>query len=244
MKKPIIGLSTGMMLDSDRQFEGSEQIYTNRDYTDAVTLSGGIPILLPIDKDTDNIKRQVELLDGLIITGGNDIFPYNYNQEPHVLLKDTLPERDTFELKLIKYAKEKEIPILGICRGHQLINVYEGGTLYQDLSLVENSTLRHWQKESRYVKTQRVNIKTDSILSKIYDNEIMINTFHHQAVDKVATCFEVIARTSDGIIEAIEHRDYPFLLGVQWHPEMLHSKCKDAQNLFTLFVNTCNTNRK
>ncbi len=237
-KKPIIGMSTALINDKDKGFSGSERVYVNRDFVNAVIKAGGVPMLIALNTDKEVIKAQMEVIDGLIITGGNDVFPLNYGEEPHRLLQKTRPERDEFDFELIKYAKEKKIPILGVCRGMQIMNVYAGGTLYQDLSLIEGETLRHVQKEDRFVKTHSVDIEEGSLLSTIYPDEIMVNSYHHQAIKDVAGEYEVISRAKDGIVEAIEHKDYPFLLGVQWHPEMLSVRCDEAVKIFKLLIDS------
>ncbi len=235
--KPIIGISTGMRAEDKPPFTLNELVYVSKDYVDAVIAAGAVPVLLPFNEDKEVMKAQASLIDGLILTGGHDVFPYNYNEPPHPLLKNTLPARDEFDFELLKIAKERNIAILGICRGMQIINVFEGGSLYQDLSLKDGDVMRHWQREPRYIKTQKVSIENNSILSQIYEEEIMVNTFHHQGVKVVADKFRVTAKAADGVVEAIEHPDYDFFVGVQWHPEMLHSKCDKAVDLFRLLVN-------
>ncbi len=237
-KRPIIGISTTMLSEKHGEWLGYERIYANRDYINSVLKAGGNPILIPMTNDKELILEQVDMVDGLILTGGEDIFPYNYGQEPHKKLGEVLIERDEFDYTLFSSAKKRKIPILGICRGMQIINTFEGGTLYQDLSIIDREIMQHNQKGSPYQKIQKVHIEKNSKLYSIYKDSIMVNSFHHQAIDKLAENYKVIAKTSDNIIEGIEHIDSKtFILGVQWHPEILHSVCNDAQNLFNLFIN-------
>ncbi len=234
--KPVIGISTSIMREVGGITPNYEQIHMSKDYVDAIIEAGGLPILIPLNLQEEVIKQQVSMLDALILSGGYDVFPYNYGQEPHPKCGEYLLERDEFEFKLLKEAKEKQIPILGICRGLQLINSFEGGDLYQDLSLIKGDILQHVQKCATDKKTQKVKLTNPSFLSDILPNEFMINSFHHQCIKNVAKEYTIIAQTSDDVIEAIQHRKYPFLLAVQWHPEMLHKVCNESKKIFKLFV--------
>jgi anthranilate synthase component II len=236
--KPIIGISSSIITDSNGSFAGYQRAYVNKDYVDAVIKAGGIPFIIPFSENEDVIKEQASIIDGLIISGGHDVSPYNYGQEPHQKLGDTFPERDKYETILYNYStKEKNIPVLGICRGMQLINVIENGTLFQDLSLIPNkNVLKHNQVSNPTLKTHKIEIKDDSILKNIFGKETMVNSFHHQALDKVGNNLEVIARASDDVVEAVKHKEFHFVLGVQWHPEMLAVKCQENLELFKLFI--------
>ena len=139
-------------------------------------------------------------------------------------------------MTLLEESKKRNIPIIGICRGFQLINVAAGGTLYQDLSLIPGNILKHNQVSNPTLKTHKIEIKENSFISSIFGKETMVNSFHHQAIDKVANDFIVVARASDGVVEAIEHKTYKFLVAVQWHPEMLAVNCEKARVLFSKFV--------
>ena len=172
----------------------------------------------------------------MILSGGHDVSPYNYGQEPNPKLGETFPERDTYDMLLLEESKKRNIPILGICRGSQIINVAAGGTLYQDLSLIPGNVLKHNQVSKPTLKTHKIQIEENSIISEIFGKETMVNSFHHQALDKVADDFKVVARASDGIVEAIQHKTYKFLVGVQWHPEMLAVECDEARELFKRLI--------
>ncbi len=238
-KKPIIGITTSLIIDKGKTFAGYKRVYVNKDYIDSIIQAGGIPLMIPFNENKDIIISQAQLIDGLLITGGHDVFPYNYGQEPHPKLGECFPERDEYEYLLLEEAKKRNIPVLGICRGHQIINTFEGGDLYQDMSLIEGEVLRHWQVDNPTQKTHKIKIEKDSMLSTICPEEIMVNSFHHQAIKNVAEGYKVIARASDGVVEAIENEKYRFLLGIQWHPEMLHAVCDDAKELFKQFVDEC-----
>ena len=235
-KMPIIGISSSIIVDNSGSFAGYMRAYVNKDYVDAVIRAGGVPLIIPFSVDKEVIISQAQLIDGLILSGGHDINPYNYGQEPSQKLGETFPERDTYDMLLLEESKKRNIPIIGICRGFQLINVAAGGTLYQDLSLIPGNILKHNQVSNPTLKTHKIEIKENSFISSIFGKETMVNSFHHQAIDKVANDFIVVARASDGVVEAIEHKTYKFLVAVQWHPEMLAVNCEKARVLFSKFV--------
>lgn len=235
-KRAIIGISSSIIVDNSGSFAGYKRAYVNKDYVDAVIRAGGVPLIIPFSTDKEVIISQAQLIDGLILSGGHDINPYNYGQEPSQKIGETFPERDTYEIILLEESKKRNIPILGICRGFQLINVAAGGTLYQDLSLIPGNILKHNQVSNPTLKTHKVEIKENSFISSIFGKETMVNSFHHQVIDKVANDFIVVAKASDGVVEAIEHKTYKFLVAVQWHPEMLAVNCEKARELFSKFV--------
>ena len=235
-KRAIIGISSSIIVDNSGSFAGYKRAYVNKDYVDAVIRAGGVPLIIPFSTDKEVIISQTQLIDGLILSGGHDISPYNYGQEPSQKIGETFPERDTYEIILLEESKKRNIPILGICRGFQLINVAAGGTLYQDLSLIPGNILKHNQVSNPTLKTHKVEIKENSFISSIFGKETMVNSFHHQVINKVANDFIVVAKASDGVVEAIEHKTYKFLVAVQWHPEMLAVNCEKARVLFSKFV--------
>ncbi|ATV69823.1 MULTISPECIES: gamma-glutamyl-gamma-aminobutyrate hydrolase family protein [Fusobacterium] len=235
-KKPIIGISSSVIVDDSGNFAGYKRAYVNKDYVDAVVRAGGVPLIIPFTTDKEVIISQVQVIDALILSGGHDVSPYNYGQEPNPKLGETFPERDTYDMLLLEESKKRNLPILGICRGSQIINVAAGGTLYQDLSLIPGNVLKHNQVSKPTLKTHKIQIEENSIISEIFGKETMVNSFHHQALDKVADDFKVVARASDGVVEAIEHKTYKFLVGVQWHPEMLAVECDEARELFKRLI--------
>lgn len=234
MKKAIIGISASMIFDSsDSRFLGYARSYVNDDYIQSVTRSGAVPITLPIVDSDEEVKAQVDLIDALILMGGQDVDPYLYGEETDKKHGMIYPRRDRFDYKLIKYAFEKGIPILGICRGHQILNVYFGGSLYQDLSYFSPDVLQHVQQACSYEATQTIQIEKNSILQRIIGDTKRVNSFHHLAVKDLADNFVVTARTKDGVVEAIEYQgDERYILGVQFHPEMMSSRDEDMQAIF------------
>ncbi len=211
---------------------GKDNFYLPKAYTRAILASGALPILLPVFKDDEMMEYLIESLDGLLLAGGGDIHPKFYNQPVQAELKKVNPERDEWEFQLLKRFKETGKPILGICRGIQVINVGFGGDLYQHIQ-------NHYQKEPTDRPSHEIFIKEDTLLHRLLRMErIMVNSFHHQAIKSLASGFLVSAYAPDNTIEAIEDPEHPFLLGVQFHPEYMY-KDKIIKRLFDGFVRGC-----
>ncbi|MDR1602326.1 MAG: gamma-glutamyl-gamma-aminobutyrate hydrolase family protein [Tannerella sp.] len=213
--RPLIGLSTGQN-ETSAVLKGT--------YIHAILKAGGAPVLIPVTTDGVALREIVAGLDGLVMTGGEDVDPQWYDESPRQQLGVVDPERDVYDLKLVKLAADRNIPILGICRGEQLINVAFGGTLYQDIpSQRDGRTLiRHVQKMPGKYASHRASVVSGSQLAEIIgEGEHGVNTFHHQAVKDVAPGFRPVAWSPDSIVEAIEaYPEYP-VLAVQWHPEAM-----------------------
>lgn len=236
--RPVIGLSGSIIIEKADGFEGYRRSYINEDYVDSVIVNGGTPVILPLTTNETIIESYLESIDGLILSGGHDVYPMNYNEEPLQKLGQVYPDRDYFDFKLLELAIKKEIPILGICRGFQLMNVYHGGSLYQDLSYRENETIKHDQKYTSHITTHSLIVEKDTKLFNIFENEnLMVNSFHHQILNRIGEDLIVSARAKDGVAEAIEHKTYDFMLGVQWHPEMLHKSEMIMNNIFKELIN-------
>jgi len=170
-KKPIIGISSSVIVDDSGNFAGYKRAYVNKDYVDAVVRAGGVPLIIPFTTDKEVIISQVQVIDALILSGGHDVSPYNYGQEPNPKLGETFPERDTYDMLLLEESKKRNLPILGICRGSQIINVAAGGTLYQDLSLIPGNVLKHNQVSKPTLKTHKIQIEENSVISSIFGKE-------------------------------------------------------------------------
>ena len=244
MKKPIIGISASMIFEEkDELFLGDKYSCVAHSYVDAIYKSGGIPVVLPILKDISAIREQVKLLDGIVLSGGRDVDPHFYGEEPLEKLQAIFPERDVHELALIKFAVELNKPILGVCRGQQILNVAFGGNLYQDISYMPGEHIKHNQIGSPYQPTHSIKIDKKSTLFKMADKlEVeRVNSFHHQAIKKLADDFKVIATAPDGVIEAIEYsgKEDLFIMAVQFHPEMMYDKNIFARTIFKKFVDIC-----
>jgi microsomal dipeptidase-like Zn-dependent dipeptidase/gamma-glutamyl-gamma-aminobutyrate hydrolase PuuD len=190
-------------------------------YTNAVVKAGGTPVLIPLTTNQGVLEEIVSRIDGLVLSGGGDIYSPLFNEDLHPAVTDYDLERDHYEIELVRLAAERQIPILGICRGNQVINVAFGGSLIQDIpSQVPGSTINHSQSEARETATHAIRITPYSTLYQIIKAEnIRVNSFHHQAVKVVAPEFETVAEAEDGVIEAIESTEGKAILGVQWHPE-------------------------
>ena len=237
MKKPVIGFSTSIMVDREGDFAGYERIYVNRDYIQSVIAAGAVPLMLPLEDSEENLKESLELVDGVIFSGGHDISPFRYQEEPHTKLEEICPERDQFDFTLYRLVKERFLPILGLCRGCQLMNVAEGGSLYQDLSEKTTESLKHSQGHGPSIPTHSVRVSPESKLRQILGRgEIKVNSFHHQALKEVPDTLDVSGRAFDDVVEAIELKDYSFGIGVQFHPEMLQEKDEDMKKLFRALV--------
>ena len=213
-KMPIVGISGSVMIDQGGMFPGYHRSYVNEDYVNSVIQNGGIPVIIPVSDVTEVLDSYIDKIDALILSGGHDVCSMNYNEEPCPKMGDIFPERDKFDFALLERAEKKRIPILGICRGAQVINVYHGGSLYQDVSMCDTAAVKHWQGHFPEQVTHSVDI-----------------------MKNVAPDFNVVARAADGVVEAIEHKDYPMLIGVQWHPEMMHKKSMQMNLLFNALIN-------
>ncbi|MBQ3437662.1 MAG: gamma-glutamyl-gamma-aminobutyrate hydrolase family protein [Fusobacterium sp.] len=238
--KKIVGISASMrLLNSKDFFADYKYCAVADDYINAVSKSGATPFVLPLVKDEEQIENQILLIDALILSGGYDIDPYFYKEEPLEKLETLYPERDIYELKLIKFALKHKKPILGICRGFQLLNVAFGGTLYQDLSYRPNTFIKHNQSAKPSQATHSINIEENSFLFKVAQRkEERVNSFHHLALKDVGANLEIVAVAKDGVIEAIEYtKDENFILGVQFHPEMMFETNDFSKNIFKNFIN-------
>lgn len=232
--RPIIGITTFRMAKAKKSYAAVSEGYINSVYE-----AGGMAMLLPVVCDATILAACLQHIDGLLLTGGDEeISPWLYGEDPLPAVDCICPERDNCESILVQCALEKGMPIFGICRGMQMMNVACGGTLYQDIYRQAESPLGHMPKEMPVdALYHRVRLTGDSLLYTIFETaELMVNSFHHQAVKDVAESFLVSARSEDGIVEAIEHRSHPFAVGVQWHPEDLTRKHRHFLKLFESFV--------
>lgn len=238
MKKPLIGITTGLFTVETGVFAGMERVYVNRDYVDAVERAGGIPLLLPPLEDEEAQTHFAALCDGFLFSGGIDVNPLLYGRDPHAALGNVNTHWDRAELALLGRVLNTDKPILAVCRGHQLLNVACGGTLYQDLSEMPQPVFRHSQLANRADRIHTVRIVMDSLLGDIFGDTLFVNSFHHQTLWEVGKGLRVTARSGDGVIEAVEMESKPFVVGVQWHPEMLLTASGDMFPLFERFVQT------
>lgn len=236
MKKPLIGILGNLLLVENGVFAGMERSYVNNDYIESVKNAGGVPIMIPPVECIEVIKAQISIVDGVIISGGYDIDPLSYGDEPREKLGYVHPLVDEFTIKAIKIAVQLGKPILGICKGIQILNVAFGGTLYQDTSYMPGAFVKHSQNVERHAATHSIEVEGGSKLYEVTQGNIQVNSFHHEVLRNVAPGFRVTARAKDGVIEAIEKEGKIFVMGVQWHPEMMAAKNDKMMKLFERFI--------
>lgn len=212
-----------------------EDAFTGRNYSDGVVKAGGLPFMTAA-LDPAMATEYAALADGLLLVGGGDVDPVEFSQGPDRDLGQVDPVRDAWELALYRAYRAAGKPVLGICRGVQLINVAEGGSLIQHLPSVEG-TWQHEQRDMRGTPLHPVELVAGSRLASGFGTTaIRTNSYHHQAVDRVGKGLKVVARAGDGTIEALEGETGPFLVGVQWHPEMAFKEHPEHHAPFQLFV--------
>ncbi len=222
-KRPVIGITSSM---------SGTFIRMRRTYFDAIVDAGGIPMFMPHNLCAEDAEKFVSLCDGFLFAGGDDVDPKHYGEEIAFDNVETTPLRDDFELALAELLKNDTRPILGICRGEQLLNVAFGGSLYQHID-------GHRQEEKGVINLRTAKIKEGSFLHEIVgESEIKTNSFHHQAVKAVAPGFIASAVADDGTVEAIEpaEKTERFFLAVQWHPEYLVKVDAPAKKIFDAFI--------
>lgn len=232
MMKPLIGILGNLFIMEGGMFPGSERAYVNNYYVEAVEKAGGVPIIIPVINDEEAIGYQIKNVDGIILSGGYDVNPQCYGEEPQQKLGFIFPEVDKYQLKVIEYGVNFKKPILGICRGMQMLNVAYGGALYQDLCYINGRSFKHMQNSKGNTPGHIVEIVEGSHLHDILGGEVITNSFHHQCIKSIAPGFKVTAIAKDGIIEAIEKEEGTFVLGVQWHPEMMIHDSLPMLNIF------------
>jgi putative glutamine amidotransferase len=193
-------------------------LYTS--YIHALEQVGLAPVLITPAHSPGSIAALLDACSGLVLSGGEDVDPSRYGERPSPALGIVEPLRDDMEFCALAMAEERGVPILGICRGLQVLNVHFGGTLYQDIATERPSDLLHQQREPWSDRSHGASVRPGSMLQRIVREErLQINSFHHQAIKHLGRGLVVTSRADDGLVEAIEHEQYPWLLGVQWHPE-------------------------
>ena len=210
--RPVIGITGNYDKETCMLAEG---------YYQSVLRAGGIPFIIPPFFETDRLGELLDRLDGILFSGGGDINPLLLGEEPIKELHGITPERDRQELLLARLAYDRQIPMLGICKGIQVVNAALGGTNYQDIhSQMKGVSVKHSQDQDRKYPSHNVEIAEGSVLKRLFGtNQLAVNSFHHQACKNVAPCLKVSAMSADGVIEAIESAEFKSVLAVQWHPE-------------------------
>jgi putative glutamine amidotransferase len=220
-RRPNIGLTPDISVPTPQAPHPRYEL--KAPYADAITRAGGLPFILPYTDDASCIDAYLDRISGLVITGGAfDIPPQTYGEDAREGLGLLKPSRTRFETELLRGALRRNLPVLGICGGMQLLNVVLGGSLFQDIRLELADAAEHQQAHDRAQPQHPVEVKAGSVLAELIGNgQVMVNSTHHQSARKVGENVLVSAVAPDGVIEAIEARRYAFALGVQWHPELL-----------------------
>jgi putative glutamine amidotransferase len=241
MARPVIGITSSQFVETASHGRFTRHSLT-KDYSDAILAAGGTPIILPFYAEL--AVDTFELVDGIIVSGGADLDPALFGDvEIHPQTYDIIPERDDAELALARLAIARDKPLLGICRGIQVLNVAMGGSLYQDVPSQFSGSLDHRQ-QAREIPADEpghtVSVAPGSLLESVFGSEpIPVNSFHHQAVRDLALNLVASGHSDDGVIEAIEHPGSQFALGVQWHPELMFKRSSQQLAPFTALVEAC-----
>jgi putative glutamine amidotransferase len=243
---PVIGVTATLKEDREAPEPGEvsrplgKYVRADLDYVEGVAECGGIPVVLPPVAGTRNVEALVGSLDGLLLSGGSDLDPKYYGEEWIPEMGETIPERDEFEMPLVMAALRRGIPIFGICRGLQVLNVALGGTLYQDISAqLGDDALAHRQTVLKWQPSHDIAVREGSWVGEAMgETGVKVNSYHHQAVKDLADGLVVAATSSDGVIEAVESRDFSdqWLFGVQWHAEAMRRVGVEHRNLFAALV--------
>ena len=231
--KPVIGLLP--LWDDDK-----DSLWMLPGYMDGIRQAGALPLMLPLTEDRDEINQLVALCDGLLFTGGHDVSPELYHETPLANLISACKPRDIMEFKLLHIALAADKPILGICRGIQLINAALGGSLFQDLPLQRPSSVDHHQTPPYNIPVHDINIKKNTPLHDLLQRDILaVNSYHHQAIKILAPDLDVMAFSSDGLIEAVYMPSHKFVWAVQWHPEFSYLTDSCSRAIFSKFTEAC-----
>ncbi len=240
---PVIGVTATLKQDVDAVAQRPLGCYVRADldYVEGVAEPGGLPVVLPPVGGSRAAETLLGGIDGLLLSGGSDLDPSYYGEEAVPELGVTVPERDAFEMTLLEHALRRKIPIFGICRGMQILNVALGGTLYQDLpSQMDHMVLLgHRQETPKWQPTHEVEVDGGSKVAGIMGtDELKVNSYHHQAVKDLASGLVAVAHAPDGVVEALEWGDLSqrWLVGVQWHAEAMRDAGPEHRNLFGALV--------
>lgn len=236
--RPLIGIPCHAGF---REGTGRPIYCNNRVYVHAIEYAGGVPILIPVLNDLSMFDTLLPRLDGLLLPGGLDIAPSRYGEEPHPMLGDLTLQLDELELTLTSRALDEDMPIIGICRGIQLLNVALGGTLYQDLPAQHPGSVRHMNLNlPRSQPVHKVYIEAGSRMEKVLGTrEFMANSLHHQAIKDPGKGVRVSGRAEDGVAELLEAPDYRFVMAMQCHPEEIYLQEPACARFFAAFVKAC-----
>ncbi|GAX06579.1 glutamine amidotransferase [Secundilactobacillus pentosiphilus] len=233
MAKPIIGIP------AERRLVGDSYRHTvNQGEVAAIIKAGGIPVLIPT-RELALASNYSRLIDGLLLPGGPDVAPRFFGEEPLPEMAEADDRLDATEIELIKLAVAAGKPMLGICRGAQVVNIALGGDIYQDIAKqIDHQTYQHHQKAPYNQGSHYVDIAEGSMLQTIFQGQqhVLVNSYHHQAVRKLAPQLKLTAKAGDGVAEAVESKDSRLILAVQWHPELMYKEQVDEFAIFENFI--------
>jgi putative glutamine amidotransferase len=211
-----------------------------RAYVDAILGAGGVPFIVPVLEGDATVEALLARADGLLVTGGADVAPDAYGEQPLPALGAVTPLRDQLDQMALRLALTADMPLLGICRGIQALAVYTGGTLIQDIPTQVPDAIQHGQKAPGWHGTHEITIAPDSLLARLTGRaQAMVNSFHHQAVRTVPPGFVATAHTADGVIEAMEKPEARFCLGLQSHPELMAPRHGFVAAIFRALIRAC-----
>ncbi len=235
--EPVIGVTCG------HEVAAQERFYVNRPYVRSIEMAGGIPLLIPALEKRERLAYFLDQIDGLLLPGGYDVDPATFGEEPVPGLGPVDPIWDELELWVASNVLERRLPVLGICRGVQLLNVAAGGSLYQDIeSQLLGKAIKHQQGAPRWQHSHEITVESGSHVERMLGTtQLRVNSFHHQAIKEVAPKFKVTAQAKDGVIEAIEGTELDFAVGVQWHPEVMWEQYPVFKGIFQEFVRAART---
>ncbi len=234
-RRPLIGITTRHELETER-------FYLARFYAEAVEARGGVPFLLPLIPEPGYVKSAVSRLDGVLLPGSaSDVDPLRYGGEPHPKLGPVHPLKDETDLLVLKEVEERRLPLLAICFGMQVWNVFRGGSLIQDITSVVPNALKHEQGAPRDRHSHRISLHTESLLFSLAGGDsALVNSHHHQALERIGEGLQATAWSSDGLVEAVEDlRGGRWAVGVQWHPEIGWESDDFSGAIFNAFVKAC-----
>ncbi|KRM74503.1 gamma-glutamyl-gamma-aminobutyrate hydrolase family protein [Secundilactobacillus collinoides] len=234
-----IGIASNHLIHPNPRFDTNYVDYVQIGYVDGLRQSGAQPFILPLGLP-DEAAAYIDAVDGLLLTGGQGVTPVVYGDEPIQQVAETDIYRDQFEIALVKAAVAAGKPILGICRGEQIINVALNGTLYQDIYVQAGVNGKHNQAPTSWeIPTQHVTTTAGSWLNTLFGERFLVNTFHHQAIHELGDNLTAVAKSDDGIVEAIESADKR-IFGVQFHPEMMFETHPEFLKIFQHLIDTVN----
>jgi putative glutamine amidotransferase len=231
LKKPVIGITVAHCQEELNTFPRENYVY-------CIKAAGGIPVLVPPFDDPGTALEILNLIDGLLLSGGSDISPLVMGENPEPGIGGCFPERDLSELRLTRLAFRKNTPVLGICRGIQIMAVAAGGTVCQDINRQFPQSFQHKQTVPRQYPWHEVKILESRLVEILGEENIAVNSLHHQSIEKVPEGFRINALSADGIIEGIEKVGAGFCLGVQWHPESMPNEAHSIA-LFQSLITAC-----